>query len=252
MRMITLGLAVALCAVVASAPASATPAERKEKKEKDARSLEFELAMKGHPDLQFRGYGMEAYRKRQYSNAMTLFKRAARFGDKPSQAMIAELYRYGRGVDADMALAYAWMDLAAERGYRDFILHREKYWAAMDEATRARAVRQGEALYAEYGDDVAKPRFAAQLKRHSREGVGSRTGFNTNARVTLPSAYGDQVIDGSTLRSFSYWDPDAYWKLQDRLWKNPNQKVRASDLQEVVTQPQGANPAPKAGGTPTP
>ena len=250
MRTLPLALAAALC-VLTAMPAATVAAEPKPK---DARSLEFELAMKGHPDLQFRQYGVEAFRRGQYTNAMTLFKRAAYWGDKPSQAMIAELYRYGRGVPVDMGLAYAWMDLAAERGYRDFVLHRERYWNGMDESARARAVQEGEALYARYGDDVAKPRFAAQLKRHSREGVGSRTGFTTNAKVTLPSSFGDQVIDGSTLRSLSYWDAEAYWKLQDRLWKNPQQTVRASDLQDVVTQPRGASPAkaPVAAPTPTP
>lgn len=250
----TTRLALMLAATLCALPGHAVSTGPAGKQEKDARSLEFELAMRGHPDLQFRQYGMEAFRRRQYDNALTLFKRAAHWGDKPSQAMIAEIYRYGRGVPVDMALAYAWMDLAAERGYRDFVLHRERYWDAMDAATRERAVREGESIYAKYGDDVAKPRFAAQLKRASKQGVGSRTGFGTNAKVVLPSAYGDQVIDGSTLRSFSYWDPEAYWKLQDRLWKNPGQKVRASDLREVVTQPRaaGATPPVPAGADPTP
>lgn len=248
----TATLALVLAATFSMPGGDALAAGKAERKEKDPRSLEFELAMRGHPDLQFRQYGVEAYRKGQYDNAMTLFKRAAHWGDKPSQAMIAELYRYGRGVPVDMALAYAWMDLAAERGYRDFVLHRERYWAAMDAAARERAVREGAAIYAKFGDDVAKPRFAAQLKRASKQGVGSRTGFGTNAKVVLPSAYGDQVIDGSTLRSLSYWDPEAYWKLQDRLWKNPGQKVRASDLQEVVTQPRGAAAPAPSGTAPTP
>lgn len=212
----------------------------------DARSLEHEIAFRGHPDLEFRLYGVEAYRRGEYDRALTLLRRAARFGDKPSQGLIAEMYASGQGVPADMALAYAWMDLAAERGYRDFIVHRERYWARMNETDRGRALSEGKAIYDEYGDDAAKPRFADQLRRESRNGVGSRTGFNGNARITIPSAFGTQTLDASQVASISYWDPDQYWKLQDAMWKNPGGRVEAGDLQDVRTNtaPQAASPAP--------
>lgn len=213
----------------------------------DARSLEYELLLRGHPDLEYRLYGMNAYKRKDHAYAMTLFRRAAYFGDKPAQGMIAEMYAHGEGVERDMALAYAWMDLASERGYKDFVIRRERYWARMDEATRQRALQEGKAIYAEYGDAVAKPRFALQLRRESRQIVGSRTGFAGNAQITIPSSLGQQTIDGTTYKSASYWDPDAYWKLQDALWKNPNPTVEASDLQEVVLDGATA-PAPAAGG----
>ena len=200
---------------------------------KDARSLEYELAFRGHPDLEYRMYGVERYRKGQYDQAMTLLRRAAHYGDKPSQGLIAEMYAQGQGVERDMALAYAWMDLAAERGYKDFVVRRERYWARMSEAERERALKEGAGVYAEYGDDVAKPRFARQLLTESRKGVGSRTGYVGTVRVTVPSAFGDQSFDGEQLRSFSYWDPEKYWKLQDAMWKNPGGKVEAGDLEDV-------------------
>ncbi|WP_189450031.1 sel1 repeat family protein [Cognatilysobacter xinjiangensis] len=200
---------------------------------KDARSLEFEMMLRGHPDLEYRKYGMEAYARKDYERAMTLFRRAAYFGDKPSQGMIAEMYAGGHGVTRDMALAYAWMDLASERGYKDFVIRRERYWARMSEAERARSLEEGKAIYAEYGDAAAKPRFALQLRRESRQGVGSRTGFAGNARITIPSAFGDQSVDATQLRSVSYWDPEKYWKLQDAMWRNPGGKVEAGDLEDV-------------------
>lgn len=201
---------------------------------KDARSLEFELMLRGHPDLQYRMWGMEAFGRQDHKAAMTLFKRAARYGDKPSQGMIAELYAHGQGVEQDMALAYAWMDLAAERGYKDFVVRRERYWVRMDEATRQRALEHGQAIYAEYGDDVAKPRFADQLRRESKKGVGSRTGFAGNARIVLPSAFGEQVIDGTTLNRLDYWNPDQYWAVQDRLWRDPAGSVRVGGVESVA------------------
>lgn len=218
-----------------SAFAADAPPPGKTDGKRDPRLMENDLRFRGHPDLEYRTYGVEAYRAKDYERALVLFRRAARFGDKPSQGMIAELYANGRGVAPDMALAYAWMDLAAERGYRDFVLHRERYWARMDEATRARAVEAGRPLYAEYGDEVAKPRFALQLRRESKEVVGSRTGFSNNVRITIPSIYGDQEFNASDLDGADFWDPDKYWTLQDRMWKNPRGQVRTSDLQDVTT-----------------
>ncbi|HEY4560225.1 MAG TPA: hypothetical protein VIG54_05750, partial [Lysobacter sp.] len=174
---------------------------------KDARSLEYELSFRGHPDLEYRMYGVERYRKGEYKQALIRLRHAARYGDKPSQGLIAEMYAQGQGVERDMALAYAWMDLAAERGYQDFVVRRERYWARMSQEERAAALERGQAIYAEYGDFVAKPRFALQLQRESRKGVGSRTGMGGNVQITISSAFGDQRFDAAQLRSMSYWDP---------------------------------------------
>lgn len=246
-------LTITLVAILASADARAeasasapdkapTGAGAKVDPKHDVRMLENELRFRGHPDLLFRSYGVDAFRRKEYEYALKVFKRAAWYADKPSQGMIAEMYATGRGVAPDMALAYAWMDLAAERGYRDFVLHRERYWERMDEATPARAVQVGQEIYAEYGDDVAKPRFATELRRESKEMVGSRTGFANNVKITIPSLFGEQTFEASDLDKIDFWDAEAYWKLQDRMWKNPNPKVRVSGLEEVVTTPQAAKP----------
>ncbi|MDQ3205764.1 MAG: sel1 repeat family protein, partial [Pseudomonadota bacterium] len=84
-----------------------------------------------HPDLQYRSYGIDAHAKKNVDRAMVLFRGAAFYGDKPSQAMIGEMTSRGEGVPRDQALAYVWMDLAAERGYVDFTLLRERYWRAL-------------------------------------------------------------------------------------------------------------------------
>ena len=67
-----------------------------------------------HPDLRWRAEGVRA-----------------------SQAMIAAMYWDGTGVVRDRPIAYAWMDLAAERMYHDFLLYREAYWNALDAGERA-------------------------------------------------------------------------------------------------------------------
>jgi hypothetical protein len=242
MRRFALTLLVSLAA---AAPFAVVAADAKPAQAQDARSLEYELAFRGHPDLEYRMFGVERFRRGQYDEAMTLLRRAARFGDKPSQGLIAEMYASGHGVPVNIARAYAWMDLAAERGYKDFVIRRERYWARMGEADRARAVAEGQAIYAEFGDAVAKPRFAEQLRKASKEGVGSRTGFAGSVKVTVPSAFGDQTLDAAQLRSFDYWDPKKYWALQDALWKSPGGRVDAGDLQDVHTHaaPAASTPA---------
>jgi len=187
-----------------------------------------------HPDLQYRSYGIRAYGKKDYERALMLFRRSAFYADKPSQAMIGEMYSRGEGVARDPALAYAWMDLAAERGYIDFTLLRERYWRDMDSAQQARALAEGEAIYARYGDAAAKPRFATQLRKGSKEGVGSRTGFVNNVKINIPGPSGEETIDGSKFKDISYWDADQYWKMQDRIWRNPaGARVNVGDIQQL-------------------
>ena len=89
-----------------------------------------------HPDLRFRLLGLAEYRKGNYVEAMVQFRRAARYADKPSQGMIAEMLWKGQGTAVDRPAAYVWMDLAAERAYKMMLVQREKYWAEMTEAER--------------------------------------------------------------------------------------------------------------------
>ena len=94
-----------------------------------------------HPDIHYRTKGMQAIDAGRPADALRYFMRAAFYADKPSQAMIAEMLWNGEGQAKDPALAYAWMDLAAERKYTLFVQQRERYWKAMDDAARARRGR---------------------------------------------------------------------------------------------------------------
>jgi len=74
-----------------------------------------------HPDLRYRKLAQEAVADGRLEEARTYFRYGARYADKLSQAALAEMWWEGRGGEQDRALAYAWMDLAAERG-TDFLL----------------------------------------------------------------------------------------------------------------------------------
>ena len=159
--------------------------------------------------------------------ALAHLRQASRYANKAAQAIIGELYWSGQGVATDRALAYAWSDLAAERGYEFLVLRREWYWAQLDEEEKARALEAGERLYAEFGDAVAKPRMEKLLRAGAREGTGSRIrplGPVTVYRVDAKAMTDLHRIDSmSGYRMVDYyhpddWDPIRYWRAQDQVW----------------------------------
>jgi hypothetical protein len=178
--------ALALAAVVLTSvgiASSAAAGPLSPKGERDLVEGGYGGFLASHPDLRHYRHGLLAYLSQDYAKAMRHFRIAARHADKPSQALIGEMLWEGQGVAADRALAYAWLDLAAERGQRRFVLQRERYWNVLDDAERAEALARGEALYAEFGDAVAQPRMARALRRGMRHVAGSRTGFGGNTRI---------------------------------------------------------------------
>ncbi|MBO9717754.1 MAG: SEL1-like repeat protein [Pseudoxanthomonas sp.] len=179
--------------------------------------------MSGHPDLLWRLRGREYYQAGNYALARKCFELGARYADKPSQAMLGEMYWEGEGGPLDRALGYAWMDLAAERLYEDFYVQRERYWTQLDVVEREEALRRGRALVRKYGDEKAKARLARVLRRE-RPGKLAVGGFFGNLPILPPSGAGR---DSVTLRASEYfddtfWDPDAYFAWQDTIWKTLN------------------------------
>ena len=178
--------------------------------------------LNAHPDLRWRAEGMAALEDGRDGEAFTYFKRAARYADKPSQAMVAEMLWTGTGVPADRPLAYAWMDVAAERAYIPFLSKRERYWNTLSAAEQAQALEVGAAVYDEYRDAVAKERLERELRRAKRNITGSRTGSVGNLQVMVPGPGGIMMtIDGSRYYDDQYWEPEHYWAWQDSIWKDP-------------------------------
>ncbi|UWX03581.1 sel1 repeat family protein [Pseudoxanthomonas sp. NC8] len=214
--------------------------------------------LSSHPDLRLRLNGQERLKDGNHAEAFLFFKRAVWYGDKPSQGMVAEMLWTGKGVERDPPQAYAWMDPAAERGYEGFILHRERYWAALDAAERARAIEIGKEVYARYGDAASEPRLAAVLRRERSRQTGSRTGYSGALKIYVPGP-GDtyEQIDGSKYYDERYWDPKQYRQLQDSIWAraytgrvdvgpveqigtdaNPNSRIPATAPQVDTPEPQ--------------
>jgi len=188
-----------------------------------------------HPDLRYRILAMDAYGEGRYEDAMRYFRRASFYADKPSQAMVGEMLWRGEGADRDPAMAYAWMDLAAERGYLIFLQTREQYWHALDEQQRAAAIERGQEVYARYGDTVAEPRIAAILRRARTRITGSRTGSPGNLQIIVPGPGGtDRTISAHQFYRPEYWDPGKYREWHDDLWQNARiGRVTVHDMEQV-------------------
>lgn len=174
-----------------------------------------------HPDLRWRKVGLERYEAGLHDKALAAFIRSSRYADKGSQAMVAEMYWNGEGTGVDRARAYAWMDLAAERGYKDFTAIREYYWAALDAGERERALDVGKDIYAEFGDEVAKPRLERKIDQGRRQTTGSRTGFKGALTVMLPGNGNWVRLDGEQYYSDQFWQPELYFEWQDQIWREP-------------------------------
>jgi len=187
----------------------------------DKAILSSESFINAHPDLMHRTRGLDAYNKGRFAEAFAHFKRGAKFSDKPSQGMVAEMLWRGEGVEVNRPLAYAWMDLAAERQYPTMLVHRERYWLRLTPEEREQALALGKALYEENGDDVAKLRLARELRRARSKTTGSRTGMAGNLSITIATPSGMQTIDGTQYYQDKFWKPDQYISWQDEAWKNP-------------------------------
>lgn len=168
-----------------------------------------------HPDLRFRGLGMQARERGRHEEARNDFRNAARYGDKLSQAALADMLWNGQGGPVDRALGYAWMDLAAERGTEWLVVQRERFWEALSADERERAVREGRALYAEFGDPAATPRLERELRAGSMQQTGSRAGWNGAMRSQGRGDAGVRVLQPEKHQLARYWDPVAYRQWQD-------------------------------------
>lgn len=205
-------LGVTLCVLLgAVTPAAADP--------KTSPAIVSESFLSHHPDIRWRNKGIELYDRGEYEAAINALLRSARFADKESQALLAEMYWEGLGAPANRPLAYAWMDLAAERGYAQLLAVRERYWSTLSEAERDEALRLGQDVYATYGDEVAKPRLAKLLKRARREVTGSRVGFAGALQITVRMPGGGfYTMTGHEYYAEEYWKPELYFDWRDQSW----------------------------------
>lgn len=190
-----------------------------------------------HPDMANNNRGMEALRAGDAPKAMEYFRRAARYADKASQALLGEMYWYGVNMPPDRVKALQWMELAAERDYPTFVELRDKFRAALtpEELQQVEAGRK--ALWDEYGDAVASPRIAKELERGRRAITGSRTGALTGqVEIQFPAAMGGmRTIQASEYYKSQFWDPVEYQQWVDKSWIDYGKsKVRVGEVEAAA------------------
>jgi hypothetical protein len=206
----------------------------------------------GHPDEFGMFSGANRYARGDYKKALEYFKIGALYADKFSQLSLGLMYMNGEGTSKDPARAYAWLRLAAERDYPDFVKTRDHLAAELSPAQREDA----EKIYAElaptYADASAKPRMANELRRGMAQMTGSRTGYDSGiSRVATRQDCGSSVVDlgsgsapkagcGGNVSAKERWDPDLYFAARDRQYKGT---VEVGEIKET-----GAPPAPPLPG----
>ncbi len=195
--------------------------------------------LEAHPDLAGRQRGMDALLDGRPEDALDQFRRGARYGDKPSQAMLGELNWTGQGTPVDRVAGYLWMFLAAERGYHEFQVWAQMYWEQLDEAERAEVAARGPVLKAEFGDEAAAPRLARVLRRERQRGTGSMLDASGQAATITAYENGKPVaIDGRKFYAEENFDAAAYRQVQDRLWTAPLEgRVDVGEVEKVEQPP---------------
>jgi TPR repeat protein len=183
----------------------------------------------GHPDLFGMTTGMRRYAHHQYTDALHYFEIGARYADKLSQLSIGLMHLNGAGTPKNPVLAYAWLDLAAERGYPSFVATRDELKAKLSAAQLGEAAAIRAALARRYGDAVAKPRMAVELRLDRMQITGSRTGFDSGV-VQIGEHCGAALIIGgravpqigcgafNPFLQKDNWVPDLYFAARDREW----------------------------------
>ena len=202
----------------------------------------------GHPDLFGQYTGWHLYADHDYAGAIKYFTMGAYYADKVSQLCLGLIYLNGDGVPKDPVKAWAWLSLAAERGYPEFVATRDRVWGQLDAGQRTRAEAEAKTLAATYGDKVAQPRMLAALRMAASEHIGSLTGahkgFGTGVYTYVPNRGPTLTPDSDNLNNRWYWDPKTYFAGRDAQWKGT---VTVGPLKHLhgTPAPAGSAPAPK-------
>jgi hypothetical protein len=205
-----------------------------------------------HPDLFGEFAGMRHYEHHQYQDAYKYFEIGAYYADKLSQISIGLMHLNGEGAPKDPVTAYAWIDLAAERDYPDFVATRDRIKATLTPQQLEQAMALRKTLGARYGDEFAKPRMAQQLRFGMEQMTGSHLGFDSgNIHLSVKQNCGAGVVVGGqsvaeagcgsdAIYAKERWDPKLYFDARDRQYKAT---VTVGKLNSVTSTPGSAPPA---------
>ncbi|WP_405222982.1 tetratricopeptide repeat protein [Lentisalinibacter sediminis] len=138
----------------------------------------------------------QAYQEGDYERAFRIWRKdLVEIGDKYAQYMVGYLYLTGQGTERDVARAYAWYRLAAERGHDELVSVMEELEKQLAPAELEAGVAEYERLYGKYGDRELVRRLIRldELRLKSRTG---RVGASVGAPMTVILRNG-RSVDGT-------------------------------------------------------
>ncbi|MHC1480156.1 SEL1-like repeat protein [Frateuria aurantia] len=197
----------------------------------------------GHVDLYFEYAGMENYADKHYQAALHDFRLAAYYADKPSQLSLGLMYLQGEGVPRDPAMAWAWVHLAAERGYRAFLATERAIARQLSPEQRQQAGADFAQLALQYADTVAKPHLirdrrlsmmAINPTGHVPPGMISQAGGTLIQPRPCAMNSDDEPVD-QNCSGYPAWrmDADSYFAERDAQWAHQQGHVTVHALQPV-------------------
>lgn len=164
--------------------------------------------------------GNVAYAESRYADALKRFRESARWADKLSQYNLGVMHYLGQGTEADLATAWAWFELSAERDYPQMVKAAQGAWAALDDAGRERATAILETLRPEFGDEAALERTVKHMERERLDVTGSRMGFVGAMRVRTRRMPEGMDVDGEDFYAEERWDYETIVDLEGKVLRN--------------------------------
>jgi hypothetical protein len=201
-----------------------------------------------HPDLFGEFAGMRHYSRHEYKQALKYFEIGALYADKLSQLCLGLMYLNGEGTSKDPLTAYAWIDLAAERNYPDFVATRDTLKTKLTPEQLEQAMALRGKLAEKYGDTVAKHRLIVQLRQGQMQLTGSHTGFdygnywiktnpNCGPALVVGGQEQPQIGCGGSVFAKVRWDPDLYFASRDREYKATVNVGAVQELGKAIDKP---------------
>lgn len=189
--------------------------------------------------------GNRAYRDGMFREALVKFLESAYWADKLSQYNLGVMHYHGEGVERDPAMAWAWFELAAERGYPQMTGAATAVWKELDDDARERAQTLHADLESRYGDRVALERTAKVMEREWRNRTGSRVGAASgNLQVmdrTMPMGMSES---GEKYYAQERWDYRQIVEIEKRIFDNLSRgRVEVGDLEAIGEDPE-SHPEP--------
>ncbi|WP_109127094.1 sel1 repeat family protein [Dyella sp. C11] len=229
------GVMVLACASHAGAQQPATGDAEAKRSTELLGGMASPVFIDAHSDLRYRIKGMEAYGDGHHRDAFNYFRLASRYADKTSQALVGVMYWTGDGVARDRPLGYAWMELAASRGYTELQRQLRIYWSQLNDEERAKAMVLRGTLDADYGDDVGARRLTLEIGTSRSQVTGSHLGWVGNGYAT----YGDNTVeDLSKFDKALHMNTAEYLQVKDLQWQmQMSGHVKVGDPEQVAPPP---------------